>query len=474
MSFSRRSFLAASAAFVAAPAFGQVPASGAVDVIIVGAGAAGIAAARKIAPTGKRVVLVEASDRIGGRCFTDTRSFGMPYDRGAHSLHSPDVNPLAKLARGAGLEVYPAPPGQKLRIGRRNGREGELEDFLASLVRANRAISDVARGKSDVAAAAALPKTLGEWRNTVEFMLGPYACGKDLTDISAADLAKSADRDVNAYCRQGLGALLVKLAEGIPLRLSAPVRAIDSFGRGRVEVQTSVGTLTGRFAIVTVSTNILAASKIRFLPELPKRQQEAAAKLTLSSYDRVALELDGNPLGLDPDDLVFEKSEQQRTAAMLANVSGSSLVFIDVGGKFGRDLAAQGEPAMVAFATDWLANLYGNEIKKAVKRSHATRWNQEPWVLGAMSAAPPGAQPLRKVLMEPVRDRVFFAGEAAHETLWGTVDGAWESGERAATEVLKRMGIGLTPRTSSPAPRRERQQRQRQPTPANIPFRDFR
>jgi monoamine oxidase len=470
MLLSRRSFLAASASLVAAPAFGQVRPSGIVDAIVVGAGAAGIAAARRIVAAGKRVVLVEASDRIGGRCFTDTRSFDVPYDRGAHSLQSPDVNPLAKLARGTGLEVYPAPPGQKLRIGRRNGREGELEDFLASLVRANRAISEAARGKTDVAAAAALPRTLGEWRQTVEFMLGPYVCGKDLSEISAADLAKSSERDVNAYCRHGLGALLVKLAEGIPVRLSTAVRAIDSFGRARVEVQTSAGTLTGRAVIVTVSTNILAANKIRFLPELPKRHQEAAAKLTLGSYDRVALELDGNPLGLEPDDLVFEKSERARTAAMLANVSGSSLVFVDVGGRFGRDLAAQGEAAMVAFATDWLANLYGNEIKKAVKRSHATRWNQEPWILGAMSAAPPGAQPLRRVLMEPFRDRVFLAGEAAHETLWGTVEGAWESGERAATEVLKRMGIGVTPRTSSPSPRRQPRQ---QPNPTIAPLRDF-
>jgi monoamine oxidase len=473
MSLSRRSFLAASAAFAAGPAFGQVAASGAVDVVIVGAGAAGIAAARKVAATGKRVALVEASDRIGGRCFTDTRGFGTPFDRGAHTIHAPEINPLAKLGRGAGFEVYPAPPGQKLRIGRRNAREGELEDFLASLVRANRAISDAARGKSDVAAAQALPKTLGEWRQTVEFMLGPYAFGKDLGEISAVDLAKSADRDVNAYCRQGLGALLVNLANGLPVRLSAPVRVIDTFGRSRVDVQTGAGTLSGRAVIVTVSTNVLAANKIRFQPELPKRHQEAAAKLTLGSYDRVALELEGNPLGLDPDDLVFEKSEQTRTAAMLANVSGSGIAFIDVGGRFGRDLASQGEAAMVAFATDWLANLFGTEIRKAVKRSQATRWNQEPWVLGATSAAAIGAQPLRKVLMEPVRDRVFFAGEAAHETLYGTVEGAWESGERAAAEVLKRMGVGTTPRTSSPPPA-ARRQRRLQPDAAIIPFRDFR
>ena len=95
---------------------------------------------------------------------------------------------------------------------------------------------------------------------------------------------------------------------------------------------------------------------------------------------------------------------------------------------------------MIEFALSWLGGLYGVDFKALVKRSHATRWNHEPWVLGAVSTATPGAQPMRKVLMEPLNSRVFFAGEAAHETLWGTVGGAWESGERTAEAVLKLFG----------------------------------
>ena len=99
-----------------------------------------------------------------------------------------------------------------MRIGRRFAREGEMEDYLASLVRTNGAIAEAARGKADVACERALPKDLGEWRSTIEFVLGPYACGKDLTEVSAVDLARSADRDNNAFCRQGFGTLLGKLA----------------------------------------------------------------------------------------------------------------------------------------------------------------------------------------------------------------------------------------------------------------------
>src|SRR5262247_159631 len=140
---SRRSFLAATAAATAAPALAQQKSTSrpdGVDVIIVGAGAAGIAAARRLIAGGRRVAIVEAAGEVGGRCVTDTRIFGVPYDRGAHWIHMPDINPLAKLAAAARMEVYPAPPGQKLRIGRRFAREGEMEQFLSALVRTNRAI----------------------------------------------------------------------------------------------------------------------------------------------------------------------------------------------------------------------------------------------------------------------------------------------------------------------------------------------
>src|SRR5262245_57026159 len=124
---TRRSFLAGSAAAATLPAAGGVAQSGDVDVIIVGAGAAGIAAARRMRAAGRRFTIVEASDKIGGRCITDTRIFGVPFDLGAHLIHTPDVNPVIRLASRTGLEIYPAPSAQRMRIGRRYARESELE-----------------------------------------------------------------------------------------------------------------------------------------------------------------------------------------------------------------------------------------------------------------------------------------------------------------------------------------------------------
>ena len=436
---SRRSFLAASAAVAARPALAAPAPLPDVDVVIVGAGAAGIAAARRIAPTGRRLAFLEASDRVGGRCFTDMRTFGVPYDRGAHWIHMPDLNPVAKLAVKTGLDIYPAPPGQRLRIGLRNARESEMEDFLGSLVRCNRAIYDAARGRGDVSCEQALPKDLGDWRPTMEFVLGPFGCGKALSEISAVDFAKSAERDVDAFCRQGVGTLLAKLAAGLPVQFSSPVTRIV-WDAKLVELETPRGVLRARTAILTASTGVLASGKIKFEPGLPRRYVEAIGKLGLGSYDHVAIEFSGNPLGLQNDDLVFEKATGSRTAGLLANVSGSRLCVVEIAGKLGAGLAEQGEAAMTAFALDWLADMFGSDVKQAVKRTHATRWAKEPWALGAFSAASPGGQWARKALSEPLEEHIWFAGEAVHETLWGTLGGAWEAGERAADAALRRLG----------------------------------
>ncbi len=452
---SRRSFLAGSAALIAAPAVRAGAEEADVDLVVVGAGAAGVAAARRARAAKARVALLEASGRIGGRCITDTSLFGLPFDLGAHWLHYPNSNPLAAAAPAAGLEVYPAPRGQSVRVGPRNARDSELENFLAALVRAHRAIDEAGR-KSDVAALRALPGDLGAWRSTVEFVLGPYTCGRALGDVSAADLANAGERNLAAFCRQGYGALLAKLAAGMSPRLNTPVTLIDWDHRG-VDIHTGKGRLRTRTVIVTVSTNALAAGKLEFKPGLSRRVLSAAHELALGSYDHIALMMPGNPLDLQRDDLVFEQSANEQTAALLGRVSGTDLHLVEVAGSFGSSLAREGEAAMLDFARGWLAKLFGSNVKNAITRSHVTRWNDEPFVLGAMSVATPGHADARRALLEPIGGRVWFAGEAVHGTKWGTVDGAWESGERAAHAALDQMGM-----LKKPKPERSHRERERE------------
>src|SRR5262249_44780010 len=150
---------------------------------------------------------------------------------------------------------------------------GEIEAYLGAVVRANRAIADAAHGKADINCDAALPKDLRDWRSTVEFVLGPFGCAKDLRDISAFDFAKSLERDVDAFCRQGYGALLAKLAAPVPITLSTPVTRIEM--GDRLVVETEKGRLGARAVIITASTDVILSGDIKFAPELPKRQLDA-------------------------------------------------------------------------------------------------------------------------------------------------------------------------------------------------------
>ena len=285
--------------------------------------------------------------------------------------------------------------------------------------------------------------------------------GKSFCSANLA-LSIAAERDNDAFCRQGFGTLLARLADGVPVQLSTPVTRINTQTRPGITLETaSKGALQARAVIVTVSTNVLAEGKL--IPDLPKRQLDALSRLRLGHYERIALEIPGNPFGLARDDLVFEKTDGRRTAALLGNVGGSSLAYVDVAGTFGRDLAAKGQREMTAFAIEWLDKLFGADVKKAVKRTHATQWAFAPLAQGSFSAASVGAQPMRRILMtEPLRDRVFYAGEAAHETLWGTVGGAWESGERAAATMLRTVfNIGPKPVEAAPPPQQQKKRPRR-------------
>lgn len=440
MRLTRRRMLTATAALAAGLPIGTRAGAEEFDCIVVGAGAAGIAAARKILAHKRSVLVIEAADHIGGRCVTDTKLFGVPFDRGAHWLHMPDINPVAKLARTAGLDIYEASGRQRLRISGRDARDNEIEDHFVARNKATRAIMQAGSGKKDVPAASALPKDLGDWRATIAFELGPYSCACDLDRVSAIDFASSEERDIDAFCRQGFGAALARLAKDLPVRLLTPVSRVSTGGQ-RVELTTPKGTISARTAIITASLGVLAAGRIRFDPPLPKSTQAALETLKLGSYDHIAIEMPGNPLGLGKDETIIAKAGSARTAAMLANIGGTDLSLLDVGGSFGAELAKGGEAVMTAYAREWIADQFGVQAREAISRAHATNWNADPLTLGAFSCAPPGGAAVRKDLETAVRGKLFFAGEAVHQKLWGTVGGAWESGERAAVDALRRLGV---------------------------------
>jgi monoamine oxidase len=452
---SRRDLLAA-AAIAAAPRFAfAAPAD--YDVAIVGAGAAGLAAAHKLKTAGVRTVVLEAAGGPGGRIASAPRVSGATYDKGANRLSVPDRNPLIKLAHAARLSVYDLPVGKRLYIGDREARDNEYDDFTAALGRANRTISAVAELGRDIPASRALPD-LASWQGTVSFTLGPLPHGKELDEISTADLSRLEERYDDVMIRQGTRALIAALAKPLDLQTNTIVQRIDTTTRGRVEIDTSKGAFAARAAIVTVSTSVLGAGRIRFSPVLPAPLIGAIGKLSLGTRERAIFELPGNPLGFNPDERVIFKTENTRSVMFTMRPGGSDLVYADFGGVFGRELSAAGDAAIGAFLKKFVAEHFAGGKNLDLGRIDVARWSREPYVLGGTSSAAPGASGSRRVLMQSLHERVFFAGEAAHETLWGTVAGAALSGERAAELALKSLSGAEKP---APPPPRETARKKR-------------
>lgn len=426
-------------------ALGQIPASGEVDVAIIGAGAAGIAAARRIASAGRSYALLEARTRIGGRIWTDEGVFGTPHDRGAHRVSASGRNPLVALGRLSGVNLYEPAPRRRLYVGQREARDHEYDSFTAALHRANRAIAAAGEAGLDLAAARTLPD-LRDWRATVAFVLGPLTTSKDLEEVSTVDFARAEDQPDELVCRGGMGRLLIAVAEPVTAALDSAVTAVDARGRGGIALETARGTVRAPTVIVTASTNALNAGYIRFDPPLPKRTLDALAGLSLGTHDRLIFELPGNPFSFADDQRVIFKADDARNVALVGRVGGTDLAYAEFAGRFGRELSLAGPAAMTAFVREVIGAHFGEEAVKAIGRSAVARWSVEPWILGGVSVAAPGSGANRRLLAEPVNDRIFFAGEALHENWWGTVAGAWVSGARAADAALAQLA-----RTPAPA-----------------------
>ena len=440
---SRRSFLAASAAFAARPAVAAPAAatgSGPLDVVIIGAGAAGIAAARKIAAAGRRYLLIEATDHIGGRCITDTTTFGVPYDRGAHWIYLPDFNPLTKLAPRRGdrhLSGAAEPKGAHrppLMPARANSR------IFWPRKSAPRAPSTTPRARPTSPANRRCRTISATGVRRSNSCSARTIAAKDLTQMSSLDFARAAERNAAAFCKQGFGALLAVLAQGLTVQLSTPARSDRHQKPASRSIRRKARSRPApRSSPFRPTSSRPAASNS--LPSLITVQSDAFGRLSLGSYDHIALELAGNPLGLEATIWCSRSPPTRIPPRFSPTCPARRFALIDVAGAFGRDLSAHGEAAMFDFRRRVAGRPLRRRSEEGDRPQTGDALEQRSVSRSAHGPPPrPGGEFARRQLFDPISDDVWYAGEAAHETLWGTVGGAWESGERAADAVLRRLG----------------------------------
>lgn len=447
---NRRHFLAAaSAALLPTPALAQAGASD-VDFVIIGGGAAGIAAARRVAEAKRSYVLLEAGPRLGGRARTES-AFGLKVDLGAGGFAGGDST-LGASALAAGQPLVPLPSGRRLFAEGREVRESAYDAFTATLGASRRDMLAAIEGGKDLAAAQALasapppakgiPGSGGPWAATVAQFLGPLSCGRTLAALSALDLARRDARPDDMTSPFGVGALMEALGAWVNVQRDAPVTLITNGGRFHsVTVRGQRTPIRARAIVLAVPAPVLAAGAIRFNPVLPTRLVTALRAIPAGYLEQVAFRLAGNPLGLQPNETVLAKANVSAPALLRGRINGGELHVLTFGDAAARAIAEKGAEAALPLAQAWLrANFPGAET--AVSEVVASRWGQDPLIRGALSPALPGQGAQRRVFADTVQNRIFLAGDYVPETGWGTLAGAWVSGEEAAGRALRLFGDG--------------------------------
>lgn len=404
---------------------------GDVDVVIVGAGAAGLSAAKSLRAAGRSFVVMEAMGRIGGRALTTDTDFGVPFDIGCAWLHAADRNPFYPEAQAAGWTLYHHDMAlDHLYFGARRADAGDLDRMRAAEV-AMAACLAADHGAED--RLAAVLADCHYLRASATFS-GPMDFGADDDEISIADFRAAADLEPNYFTREGFGALIHRWGADVPVCLNTPVRRIRWDGPG-VAVDTDQGTQAARAVIVTVSTGVLQFDGITFAPALPERHQEAIFDLPMGLLTKIPIAVSGTRLGLSPfDDLLMER-HARHDLFFLCFPFDLDLMVGFVGGDFAWELEAAGAEASVDFARDRLIDLFGSDTRRHLGHGMMTRWGGERWVRGAYAAARPGKAQARAVLAEPVAGKIWFAGEALAGGLMQTAAGARLSGAAVAQAV---------------------------------------
>lgn len=402
--------------------------SGDPDVVVIGAGSAGLAAAHALQARGLSVIILEAMDRIGGRAFTDTTTYGAPFDVGCAWLHKADHNPYTAYAQANGFELQAHEYDlEKVWLGRQQIDAAQVNE-------AEHAMSEaISEAEQDIAASLVVDVSTPIGEAAGDY-LGALDMAVDLDELSTFDYANADDLAPNFLCRQGFGSIVAHRGRGLPVRLSTPVRTVRWDGPGAV-VETDAGALRTRAVIVTASTGVLASGGLRFTPELPIATRDAIADIPMGMLAKIPLLMDGRRFGLEPFTDVMLARRGRRDLYFLSYPFATDLMVGFVGGDLGWELSAAGEAAAVDFAKQGLVEMFGSDAAGHVVKGGLTPWASHPWTRGAYAAASPGRFAAREALGQPVGDRLFFAGEALAGGLIQTCGGAWLSGERAALQA---------------------------------------
>lgn len=407
------------------------------DVVVIGAGAAGIAAAKHLVAARLAVKVVEARERLGGRAHTVPTGFGFAVDLGCEWLHSANINPWTRIAREIGFTVDETLPDWGRRVAWFQGDAAQRE-WQAAMDAFYTRLDHAAELADDRPASSALEPD-GKW-NALLGAISNWANGAELDRVSAVDYGRYTPTYVNWRVIEGYGAVIARHGDGLPTAYGTTVERIDH-GGPRIRVVTDRGALTARAVIVTLPTTVLAEGRVKFSPSLPDKVA-AAAGLPLGVVNKLFLRLDeagAKELASESDRHLVGALDRVKTGSYQIQPHRWPVIAGFFGGELSAELERDGADAMADFAAGELAGLFGAGIKAHLSPIAGSAWGADPFARGSYSMALPGHADDRAKLSAPVDNRLFFAGEACSIEHFGTAHGAYLSGAAAAAAVVKTL-----------------------------------
>jgi monoamine oxidase len=404
-----------------------------VEVVVVGGGAAGVAAAKHLDRASVDCLLIEARPRLGGRAYTVVDPSGFALDLGCGWLHSADRNPWVRVAEEEGVALDKTLPPWQRRTLETGFPRAEQNDFQEAMAEFFGRLEEAAL--EDVAAATLLEPG-NRWNGLIN-SVGTYISGGDLERLSVKDFERYEDSGVNYRALKGYGALIADYGADIPQMRDCPVRTIDHGGQ-RLRVETDKGAITADQVIVTVPSAVLAAERIAFAPELPDKIA-AARGLPLGLADKIFMSLAGAE-EFEPETRLFGRTDRKGTGGYHLRPFGRPLIEGYFAGGLAAELELGGDGALFDYAVSELTGLFGSDFSRRLKPIQVHRWAHDPYALGSYSFALPGFADCRAVLAAPIDDRLFFAGEACSAHDFSTAHGGYFTGVAAAEQVIAVRG----------------------------------
>jgi monoamine oxidase len=410
------------------------------EIVVIGAGAAGVGAGLALAQSGASFIILEAKDRIGGRAYSETSSLGHLWDHGCHWFHSADKNVMRQIADKIGhryLKRHATPKLDTFMNGRWESSTMR-EDFVWRLLGE---VAGAGKDGKDIPSSALLDRSHA-WYPMIHHWLN-LMYSVEPEEVSTFDAGSYDDTHLNYPVEDGYGALIAHIAA--PLSIRTGVAALSVKARAKdVVVETSQGSIEARAAIIAVPARMIETGRLAIEPALPQHIAQAFADVPMGWYEKIALLFDPHAFGtIDPSYVDIFDPVAPDTHPLNFEIKPFSrpIAITHIAGNFALEMDKAGEAAMVDFALSELARAYGSDLRKHFKKGAVTHWSSDQFINGAYSCAKPGHGRARACFAEPIHDRIFLAGEHVHTTAMATCHGAYETGIFAAERALRAAAL---------------------------------